>query len=113
VCGFRLAAKIAIAGCLESIQFSLQRKYKENCNCQSLKFSRNSHYETDFGVSSAEGAGNTKVSFLKARLRWAFKKLTFIMRIAGNSEASIFAFDFIGIISIFKMTLPCLKIKKF
>ncbi|MFM7601617.1 MAG: hypothetical protein ACKO7R_10525 [Pseudanabaena sp.] len=34
----------------------------------------NSHYETDFGVSSAEGAGNTKIGFLKAR-RWrAFKK---------------------------------------
>jgi hypothetical protein len=42
----------------------------------------NSHYETDFGVSSAEGAGNTKIGFLKAR-RWrAFKKPIFIMRIA-------------------------------
>ncbi|GBO56825.1 hypothetical protein APA_5160 [Pseudanabaena sp. lw0831] len=25
----------------------------------------NSHYETDFGVSSAKGAGNTKIGFLK------------------------------------------------
>jgi|GEM_PF-4062407 len=46
--------------------------------------SNNSHYETDFGVSSAEGAGNTKISFLKAR-RWrAFKKLILIMRIVAS-----------------------------
>jgi len=43
----------------------------------------NSHYETDFGVSSAFGAGNTKIGFLKARHRRAFKKPIFIMRIAG------------------------------
>jgi len=42
----------------------------------------NSHYENDFGVSSAEGAGNTKIVFLKARHRRAFKKTIFIMRIA-------------------------------
>jgi len=42
----------------------------------------NSHYDTDFGVSSAEGAGNTKIGFLKARHRRAFKKPIFIMRIA-------------------------------
>jgi hypothetical protein len=42
----------------------------------------NSRYETDFGVSSAEGAGNTKIGFLKARRRRAFKKPIFIMRIA-------------------------------
>jgi len=42
----------------------------------------NSHYETDFGVSSAFGAGNTKIGFLKARHRRAFKKPIFIMRIA-------------------------------
>ncbi len=42
----------------------------------------NSHYETDFGVSSAEGAGNTKIGFLKARQRRAFKKPIFII-IAG------------------------------
>jgi len=42
----------------------------------------NSHYQTDFGVSSAEGAGNTKIGFLKARQRRAFKKPIFIMRIA-------------------------------
>jgi hypothetical protein len=41
-----------------------------------------SHYETDFGVSSAYGAGNTKIGFLKARRRRAFKKPIFIMRIA-------------------------------
>jgi hypothetical protein len=44
----------------------------------------NSHYETDFGVSSAVGAGNTKIGFLKASLRLAFKKPIFIMRIAVN-----------------------------
>jgi hypothetical protein len=42
----------------------------------------NYHYETDFGVSSAEGSGNTKIGFLKARLRRAFKKMIFTMRIA-------------------------------
>jgi hypothetical protein len=31
----------------------------------------NFHYETDFGISSAEGAGNTKIGF--------------IMRIAGKA----------------------------
>ena len=51
------------------------------CRVSNLIYS-NSHYETDFGVSSAVGAGNTKVGFLKARLRRAFKKPTFIMRIA-------------------------------
>jgi hypothetical protein len=36
------------------------------------------HYETDFGVSSAFGAGNTKIGFLKAR-RWrACKKPIFL-----------------------------------
>ncbi len=46
-------------------------------------FPSNSHYETDFGVSSAFGAGNTKIGFLKAR-RWrAFKKPIFIIGIAG------------------------------
>ncbi len=44
----------------------------------------NSHYATDFGVSSAEGAGNTKIGCLKAR-RWrAFKQPMFIMRIDGK-----------------------------
>jgi hypothetical protein len=38
-----------------------------------LNFS-SSHYETDFGVSSAFGARNTKIGFLKARHRRAFKK---------------------------------------
>jgi hypothetical protein len=42
----------------------------------------NSHYETDFGVSSTFGAGNTKIGFLKACRRQAFKKPIFIMRIA-------------------------------
>ncbi|MEY3302483.1 MAG: hypothetical protein ACK5RE_05255 [Pseudanabaena sp.] len=44
---------------------------------------RNSHYETDFVVFSAEGAENNKIGFLKARQRRAFKKPIFIMRIAG------------------------------
>jgi len=48
----------------------------------------NSHYETDFGVSSAFGAGNTKISFLKARQRRAFKKPILIMRIAGETHLS-------------------------
>jgi len=44
----------------------------------------NSHYETYFAVSSAEGAGNSKIGFLKAR-RWrAFKKPILIMRIAES-----------------------------
>jgi hypothetical protein len=43
----------------------------------------NSHYETDFGVSSAFGAGNTKIGFLKVRQRGTFKKPIFIMRIAA------------------------------
>jgi hypothetical protein len=30
--------------------------------------------QTDLGVSSAKGAGNTQIGFLKARLRRAFKK---------------------------------------
>jgi hypothetical protein len=42
-----------------------------------------SHYETDWGVSSAEGVGNTPIVFLKARQRWAFKKPIFMMRIAA------------------------------
>jgi len=46
-----------------------------------LKIS-NSHYETYFVVSSAEGAGNNKIGFLKARQRRAFKKPILIMRIA-------------------------------
>jgi hypothetical protein len=49
------------------------------------KCSRNSHYETDFGISSAKGAGNTKISFLKACRRQAFKKLISIIRIAENN----------------------------
>jgi hypothetical protein len=48
-----------------------------------LLFISNFHCETDFGVSSAEGAGNTKIGFLKARLQRAFKKPIFIVRIAG------------------------------
>jgi hypothetical protein len=47
-----------------------------------LVFNSNSHYETDFGVSSPDGAGNTKIGFLKARQRRAFKKPIFIIRIA-------------------------------
>jgi uncharacterized membrane protein YjjB (DUF3815 family) len=46
-------------------------------------FPSNSHYETNFGASSAEGAGSTKIGFLKARQRRAFKKPIFIIRIAG------------------------------
>jgi hypothetical protein len=49
--------------------------------------------ETDFGVSSACGTGNTKISFLKARLRRAFKKLIFIMRIACDQSFALQSFD--------------------
>jgi hypothetical protein len=41
------------------------------------------NYETDFGVSSAKGAENTKIGFLKARQRRAFRKPIFITRITG------------------------------
>jgi hypothetical protein len=41
--------------------------------------SSNSHYETDFGVSTAFGGGNTKIGFLKARQRRTFKKPIFII----------------------------------
>jgi hypothetical protein len=34
----------------------------------------NFHYENNFGISSAKGAGNTKIVFLKAHIRCAFKK---------------------------------------
>ena len=44
---------------------------------------RNSHYETDFVVFSAEGAENNKIGFLKAHQRRAFKKPIFITKIAG------------------------------
>jgi hypothetical protein len=54
----------------------------EKCQKTGCQIS-NSHYETDFVVSSAKGDGNNKISFLKARLRLAFKKLIFIMRIAA------------------------------
>jgi hypothetical protein len=38
----------------------------------------NSQYENDFGISSAFGAGNAKIVFLRAR-RWrALKKTIFI-----------------------------------
>ncbi|MFM7599865.1 MAG: hypothetical protein ACKO7R_01490, partial [Pseudanabaena sp.] len=38
----------------------------------------NSNYENDFVVSSTFGAGNTKISFLKARPWRAFKKLILV-----------------------------------
>jgi|GEM_PF-6169498 len=41
------------------------------------------YYEANFGVSRAFGFGNTKIVFLKARQRRAFKKTIFIARIAG------------------------------
>jgi hypothetical protein len=43
-------------------------------------------FETDFNVSSAFGAGNIKIGFLKAHLRWAFKKPILIMRIASPKD---------------------------
>ena len=50
----------------------------------------NSHYETNFGGSSAKGAGTTKIGFLKARQRRAFKKPIFIMRIAALIEEFVY-----------------------
>jgi hypothetical protein len=44
--------------------------------------SSNSHYETDFSVSSTEGPGNTKIGFWKACQWRAFQKPIFIKRIA-------------------------------
>jgi len=40
-------------------------------------FFSNSHYEANFGVSSAEDAGYTKIVFLKAFQSKAFKKVDF------------------------------------
>ncbi len=54
---------------------------KKAAQCAAF-FVCNSHYATDFGVSSAFGAGNTKIGCLKARQRRAFKQPIFIMRIA-------------------------------
>jgi hypothetical protein len=54
--------------------------------------SSNSHHETDFGVSSPFGAGNTKIGFFKAYLRCAFKKTIFII-IAGLRGISHFGDD--------------------
>jgi hypothetical protein len=38
----------------------------------------------NFGVSNAFNAGNTKIDFLKANLRLAFKKSTFMTSIAAS-----------------------------
>jgi hypothetical protein len=38
----------------------------------------NSHYETDFGVSSAEGAGNTKIGFCESPPTAGFHKNRFL-----------------------------------
>jgi hypothetical protein len=46
------------------------------------QYSHNSHYETNFGFSSTAGAGKSKIGFLKASLRLAFKKPILIMGIA-------------------------------
>jgi hypothetical protein len=43
-----------------------------------LVFNSNSHYETDFGVSSAEGAGNTKIGFFLSRQTRGVKKHIFL-----------------------------------
>jgi hypothetical protein len=54
----------------------------------------NAHYETDFGVASAKGAGNTKIGCLKAGLRLAFKQPIFIMRIASRASRRISSWVF-------------------
>jgi hypothetical protein len=55
--------------------------------------SSNSHYETDFGVSSPFGAGNTRIGFLKPTFAVLSKKTIFIMRIAGLRGISHFGDD--------------------
>jgi hypothetical protein len=37
----------------------------------------NAHYENNFGISSAFGAGNIKIVFLKAHLNMGFQKNNF------------------------------------
>ncbi|NUN67328.1 hypothetical protein HCU40_22000 (plasmid) [Pseudanabaena biceps] len=49
--------------------------------------------KTDFVISSAKGARNNKISFLKARLRRAFKKLIFIIIIHGFTPFSGYLSD--------------------
>jgi len=61
------------------------------------KKDNNSHYETDFGVSSAEGAGNTKIDFLKARHWRAFKKSICIMRIAAKKRSASMRSSFLPV----------------
>ncbi|OYQ62606.1 hypothetical protein B9G53_21365 [Pseudanabaena sp. SR411] len=76
----------------------------------------NSHYETDFGVSSAEGARNTKIGFLRARQRRAFKKPILIMRIAGSVINHFFGMFFLGFCKfkprIMNALKPSLKISR-
>ncbi|MFN5397956.1 MAG: hypothetical protein ACK5C4_10155, partial [Pseudanabaena sp.] len=45
--------------------------------------------KTDFGVSSAKGAGNTKIGFLKVHHWRTFKKPIFIMRIAEGVTIAV------------------------
>ena len=67
---------------------------------RAFKQPSDSHYETNFGVSSAEGARNTKIGCLKAR-RWrAFKQPIFIMRTAAKNLTG-FGFQFTKVQSPF------------
>ncbi len=53
------------------------RQVRQRRTCLKVDFvflASSSYCENDFGVSSPFGAGNTKIVFLKAHLRWAFKK---------------------------------------
>ena len=54
------------------------------------------YYGTNFGVYSAKGAVNTKIGFLKAHRRWAFKKQIFLMRIAVNGAAILIRKPILG-----------------
>ena len=61
----------------------LHRRSRGGLFSRASRNTSNAHYETNFGVSSAFGAGNTKIGCLKAR-RWrAFKQPIFIMRTAA------------------------------
>jgi hypothetical protein len=78
----------------------------------------NFHYETDFGVSSAFCARNTKIGFLKA-CRWqAFKKPIFIMRmrITGSVINYFFGMFFLAFCKfkprIMNALKPSLKISR-
>ena len=67
---------------------------------RAFKKTSDSYYETNFGVSRAFGARNTKIGCLKARQRRAFKQPIFIMRTAAKNLTG-FGFQFTKVQSPF------------